>query len=861
MLLAAPFLLCGAIGFGAPETAISANGKALLPVIVGEKASPRVRAAAGTLAEYLKRITGATFEVREGDGRAGIAVGTWADFPALPFAGEFAPADPFRREEYVLRSHEGGIHLVGAADQAVENAVWDLLYRFGYRQFFPTATWEVTPSRLELRVAVDTREAPSFPCRAVGYDYGFWDYNRATLDTWSARNRAASELRIPCNHAYQAIIAANKAVFQTHPEYLALSNGERVGSKMCLSNPEVRKIIVDYALRQFEKDPAVYGISMEPSDGEGWCECAACAALGSPSDRAAAVANMVADAVTAKFGPRFVGMLAYSTHASPPAVPVRPNVLVQATTHQIAGGLTHDAILDGWRRQGAVVGVSEAYCTYLWDASMPAAQRGSDIAYIRRTIPHFREKGAVSIGGWTADSWGAVGLGNYLVSRMTWDVREAQRVDALVDDFLDKCFGAARPPMERFFRLIYRMNDTDARPLLSDDLVGRMYRSLDDALGLAADAGARARVCDLILYTRYVELYRDYKSAATTSPRALAPREGGDPQKALESDAARVSPRQRAYEELMRLTYRIRRTEMVHAKAVWCSVFETDKSVSPPAGMTWGTPEGKHPWKSGEPVTDAEVRAILAGGIARNKLCDVTPVAFSGALVPAARLKLPPVKDGVASASRMRPQMIYAWVDKAPAGIALSVTGGIDWQNRGNVKLSLYALRSLDDPEPELVAADEGTPPDKAAHDVALKTPRAGLHRLEVHTGGARAEVVFKDALPHVVESGADGQRAFHPTGSWSLYFYVPKTTSSVAGYADTTKGEILDAAGKVVLSFAALKEPGYFNVPVGKGQSGTLWKFEGCSGQRLLMTVPPYLARNTTELLLPREVVDADAP
>jgi hypothetical protein len=40
----------------------------------------------------------------------------------------------------------------------------------------------------------------------------------------------------------------------------------------------------------------------------------------------------------------------------------------------------------------------------------------------------------------------------------------------------------------------------------------------------------------------------------------------------------------------------------------------------------------------------------------------------------------------------------------------------------------------------------------------------------------------------------------------------------------------------------------------------GKLWRFEHCQGQRLLMTVPPYLARNGAELLLPAEVVAADS-
>jgi hypothetical protein len=68
----------------------------------------------------------------------------------------------------------------------------------------------------------------------------------------------------------------------------------------------------------------------------------------------------------------------------------------------------------------------------------------------------------------------------------------------------------------------------------------------------------------------------------------------------------------------------------------------------------------------------------------------------------------------------------------------------------------------------------------------------------------------------------------------------------------------LLDADGHEVLDFAK-KEEGWFKVPVQAGQDGRLWQFENSQGQRLLMTVPPYLARCREELLLPTEVIEAD--
>jgi hypothetical protein len=46
----------------------------------------------------------------------------------------------------------------------------------------------------------------------------------------------------------------------------------------------------------------------------------------------------------------------------------------------------------------------------------------------------------------------------------------------------------------------------------------------------------------------------------------------------------------------------------------------------------------------------------------------------------------------------------------------------------------------------------------------------------------------------------------------------------------------------------------------VPEGQDGRLWKFVNCQGVRQLGTVPPYLAITGKDLLLPKEVVEADA-
>jgi hypothetical protein len=88
----------------------------------------------------------------------------------------------------------------------------------------------------------------------------------------------------------------------------------------------------------------------------------------------------------------------------------------------------------------------------------------------------------------------------------------------------------------------------------------------------------------------------------------------------------------------------------------------------------------------------------------------------------------------------------------------------------------------------------------------------------------------------------------------WTLYFYVPRGTTVISGFADGA-GELQNPDGTTAHTFG--DAPRAFSVPVPAGSDGTLWKFYHGNGRRLLMTVPPYMARTSQELLLPREVVE----
>jgi hypothetical protein len=511
---------------------------------------------------------------------------------------------------------------------------------------------------------------------------------------------------------------------------------------------------------------------------------------------------------------------------------------VSVATAFISGGFSVDQLIDGWQKQGATIGMREYYSIIHWDKDLPGRARAGRPEYMIKTIPHFYEKGARFMSAESSDNWGPNGLGYYLAARIMWDVDEAKNIPALVEDFLEKSFGPAKEPMREYYGLIDGIGDAPARPL-SDDYVGRMYRALDAAYKKTDDTGIRARLDDLALYAHYVELYLEYS-------------------------AAKGAERQAAYEKLIRFAWRIRDTHMLHSLAIYRTGLR-DKSVTIPAEAKWQVPEKDkktgqplNPWKQSTPFTAQEVQALVSNGIVHNKLLDFEPKEFSDDLVPADALKLSSVPR--AEFVRWRgTQEFFVWAP-APGKINFWATAGTIYNSRGSAKVMVFPA----DEDSHVEADEDGddgvapaplsafdVPPDAQEHEYSFAAPKAGLYRIRATDRMMGTSLRFPEGMKVVVRSALGATTGF---GSrWKAYFYVPKGTKAVGGFA-YGGGLIRDADGKVIFNYPA--KDGYFSIPVPAGQEGRPWSFEAANGQIGLMTVPPYLAQSEKELLLPREVV-----
>jgi hypothetical protein len=820
-------LLVARVG-SAAELLLAEGGVAKVAVVVSPSASEGTRAVAGELAGYLKRITGATFEVKVGGAETGIVLGTIEQFPDAALAGALAIRDEFDgREAYAIRTDGTRVRLIGATELGASHAAFAFLERLGCRWFFPAPEWEVVPSRPTLKVSVEETDRPVILSRRIWYGWGTFpgaggrDPQRE-YEAWGRRNRMGQSLPVHAGHAWQDIIANNAKLFKEHPEYLALTKGKRQGEQLCVSNAAVQRLAVEHVLKQFERRPGLEMASIECSDGGGHCECEECKKLGSYSNQVFGLANHVARAVAAKYPGKRVGLYAYNEHSEPPTFDLEPNVYVQLTAGFTTGRYTFDELMEEWPRRCRNMGFYEYLSVWLWDFDRLPGGGAADVGYLRRQIGRYADRRATSVDAESGNNWGVHGRGYYVANRLMWNPKVD--VDGVLADFYGKAFGPAAGAMRRYYERL----DPGNKPLMSRHLLGLAFRDVKEAAEVAKDrADVLARLDHLKQYLRYEHL-------CWTRDR--------------ETDAAR---KKALALEVIRHSYRTRFAYMTHWRALeQAGTPEYAKKFKEP---TWDTGHGRGakgsvpPWVDDRPVKREETEAGFREGLAYFVPQEVEERSFSADLVPT-RLAGPVA----VSSQQYQGSARYAVYSRAGEEIALTVTAGtIAWyRNRADAR---YTLRSAD----EAVVARGRLPLDGEGHRLGLKVPRAGLYWFEFEDSAAGWKVVAEAGAPVTIALGRD--RALSHQGHMQrMYFYVPRGVRRIDYYWRGGPHKVVGPEGKVVKEVTSSGE--FVSVAVPEGADGKAWSLsELALGQLWFFNVPNGLAASPGALLVPREVVEGD--
>lgn len=837
-LLAVPPPGCGEYGKSGNNLVLAQDGKALVPIVIATDASERTQQVSKELAAYLKRITGATFEIKTGDGSAGIVLGKLKKFPDASLAKDLEIRNVYDgKEAYVIRTEAERLLLLGATDMGASHAAFRLLELIGCRWFFPAREWEVVPSIPTLNISINETDRPALLSRSIWYGDGFFfDDNGLDLQSredyvaWCRHNRMSvgesGSLRPECAHAWQAIIADNKTAFAEHPEYLSLVSGKRQGVKLCVSNPEVRRIATEWVLKQFEANPSRDMVSLEPSDGVGQCECVKCLKLGSISDRVFGLANEVARAVTRAYPGKLVGMLAYSDHSVPPSFALEPNVYVQLTTSLLFGNRSFEDLLEAWPKVCRNVGVYDYFSVFMWNFDLLPGGMAGSTRYIEEKIPFFIAHRITSLNAESTNSWGPHGRGYYLASKLMWNPKLNGR--EIVDDFCTKAFGPASAVMSRF----YERYDGANNPLICSHTLALGYRDLQEATRLAEGrSDVLARLDHLKQYMHYLYL-RDRLTN--------------------ETDAGR---RKELTIELLKHTWRTRYSYMNHTQGMLVNLAaQAAKEFNEPSWAEWAgiSPAGKRPWFTADLITREETAQSFQQGLAWFKTVDIEERKYSDDLVPVRLGETTPTESSVVFLGNSLRYVLYSIKGEA-ISMKLGAGNCVGWGPDCRYRLTDSFGK---------IIGNGAVPNDSKEHPIGIRVPKPGRYFLEMFPGhGAATAAMWRPSN----QAWAITLDRYSTTAGTirALYFYVPKGTRQIQFYYfDGNTGSVPKVCtqdGQVVKSIGGLTGDIY-TIPVPAGEDGKTWSIGPLALGRLhFFNLPKCISVSPNTVMVPREVAAAD--
>lgn len=337
-------LVCPVAGAETPAASIALvkDGKSAYRIVTATDSGPEIETAARELQNLLNQMTGVRLPiVKESEAGGGPAILLGACEKSRK-AGLLDKAATLREDGVLLRTLGDDLALLGQNPRGNLYAVYVFLEKYlGIRYL----AWDSThvPERKDVTLpSIDYSYAPPFMYRETLYFDSFPKEiaARQRLNGPYTKCDASVGGKIeffPYVHSFDDLFP-EKEYFTDHPEYYGLQGGKRVAgdvhAQICLSNPDVLRIAKQKVLQWIEEHPDVPIFDVSQNDGNGACECEACATIvkeeGSQHGPILRFVNAIADEVAKKHPDRWVETLAYAYSVVPPTkTRPRDNVIIR----------------------------------------------------------------------------------------------------------------------------------------------------------------------------------------------------------------------------------------------------------------------------------------------------------------------------------------------------------------------------------------------------------------------------------------------------------------------------------------------------------------------------------------------------
>jgi hypothetical protein len=401
------------------------------------------------LRRYLQQITGIEFALlpasERGEGPAFV----------LRVKEENASRDPLTPGRLRLRTDAEDVLFEGSDPEYLWFAVYEFLERFaGCRWLAPGEDFAPQLETIEIPSRLNYSYEPDIATRTVHSRlfYDNPDFARKLRVTTEAFPYYAPEARVHTFHRFMP----EADFFQAHPEYYALRDGRRVPTQLCLTNPEVLRIVIDSVGAHFARNPEAKVVSVSTDDNTLYCTCPDCSRIdeeeGSPAGTLLRFVNEVAE----QFPEKTISTLAYQYTRAPGKTKPRENVLITLCPIECdrSGPIAEKCEdfaddLNAWRKKGATLRIWD-YTTQFTNFLAPFP----NLHTLQPNVQLFRKSGA----RWVFEQHSGqpselFELRSYLTAKLLWNPE--LEPDTLIKDFCEHYYGPAAPFILNYIQTIH----------------------------------------------------------------------------------------------------------------------------------------------------------------------------------------------------------------------------------------------------------------------------------------------------------------------------------------------------------------------------------------------------------------------
>lgn len=331
--LASGLLFFLGLFFSSSESGLSLveNHLSKYNIVIPSQATGVEKHSAEELQKYIEDISGIKLKIvsdSEPETQYEILIGRNNRLQKLNLNISF---DSLALDGFTIRTAGDKLVIVGGSKKGTLYGVYTFLDKYlGCKMYTPDAIY--IPKKPEITIPeINLTEIPKILYRELHLPSArssqlFCDWHM--LNHYSEREKKYGTFV----HTFFKYLPPDK-YFKKHPEYFSEINGIRVPQQLCLSNPEVYKIVLNDLKQRMKEKPDATIWDVSQNDNFGYCTCKLCSRTdsiyGSPSGSIIKFVNKIAE----QFPNKTISTLAYQYSRKAP-VGIKPdsNVMVVLCT-------------------------------------------------------------------------------------------------------------------------------------------------------------------------------------------------------------------------------------------------------------------------------------------------------------------------------------------------------------------------------------------------------------------------------------------------------------------------------------------------------------------------------------------------